>query len=500
MRLDKLIKALDEGGVDYRFHLPPGISAAEIEVSDMVCDDGKVCRGAIFAATKGDRRDAHDFISQAVAAGSPVVLCEREVEERVPQIISPNVRAAMGRVASFLYGEPAKKMTMIALTGTNGKTTSTFMTQAILNAAGIKSGLMGTVQNDDGKSVDEAEHTTPEGCDIQRLLSRMAANGCKACAMEASSHSIEPGRINGLGFDRAGFTNLTWEHLDYHGDMEHYFLAKKKLFDKYMRNDWKACVNIDDEYGRRLFHALGERAISYSVRDERADFFASVKGVTEKGLAIEVKTPESRGGDEARLPLFGDHNVSNALQALSIAWSLGVSYRDSLAVLETIPNVSGRLDLYRLDNGASCVIDFAHTPDGIEKALSALRPICAGKLVIVFGSGGENDKSKRPAMGEAAARGADFVILTTDDPRGEDPASIMAEIEPGVKRHGTPYAMIVDRRAAVYEGLDRAGSGDVIVIAGRGPETRQLLKEGAVPLVDREIMTDWCALRGRKVL
>ena len=272
MNLCKLILTLEKGPIEYRIHIPEGCAADEIELKGMVCDSRKAGPGVIFAATKGGHKDAHDFIPSAVAAGAPAVLCEREADVPVPQIICRNVRSAMGEVASLLHDEPARKMTMIALTGTNGKTTSTFMTQAILNRAGIKTGLMGTVLYDDGEKIEEAEHTTPEGCDIQNMLARMVENGCKACVMEASSHAIVQGRIDGLRYDRAGFTNLTLDHLDFHKDMEHYFLAKKTLFDGYMRNNWQASVNIDDPYGRRLYEALGKRALSYSMLNEEADF------------------------------------------------------------------------------------------------------------------------------------------------------------------------------------------------------------------------------------
>lgn len=500
MKLNILLRALDKSALEHRVYIPHGVSADDIELSDLVCDSRKAGKGVIFAATKGGHIDAHDFIAKAAEAGAPAVLCERASEVEIPQIICPDVRAAMGYVASVLYGEPSKKMTMIALTGTNGKTTSTFMTQDIMNAAGIKCGLIGTIQYDDGSEIEEAEHTTPEGCDIQRLLARMAANGCGACVMEASSHSIVQGRINGLSYDRAGFTNLTPEHLDFHGDMEHYFAAKKKLFDSYMKNNWKACINVDDEYGRRLSKETGRRAVTYSVADEGADFFAAVKGITADGLELDVKTPESQKKVRAKLPLFGTYNVSNALQALSLTWSLGVSANTALTALAGMRQVPGRLERYRMDNGIYCVIDFAHTDDGMEKALSAVRPICKGKLIVVFGAGGDRDRAKRPRMGEVASRIGDFVVVTSDNPRSEDPCAIMADIEPGVKKHDTPYVMIPDRRSAIYDALDRAKENDIVVVAGRGPETHQILKDGPIKLVDKEIMADWCALRGRKVI
>lgn len=500
MNLCKLILTLEKSHIEHRIHLPEGCAADDIELKGMVCDSRKAGPGMVFAATKGGHRDAHDFIPAAVAAGTPAVLCEHEVDAGIPQIICLNVRSAMGEVASLLYEEPSKKMTMIALTGTNGKTTSTFMTQAILNHAGIKTGLMGTVLYDDGEKIEEAEHTTPEGCDIQNILARMVDNGCKACVMEASSHAIVQGRIDGLRYDRAGFTNLTLEHLDFHKDMEHYFLAKKSLFDSYMRNNWKASINIDDQYGRRLCEELGKRVISYSMIDEEADFFASVANITLEGLEIEIKTPESPEKKKIKLPILGAYNVLNALQALSLAWSIGVSAQSALEALEKMPQVPGRLERYRFDNGASCVIDFAHSSDGLEKVLSAVRPICRRKLYVVFGAGGDRDTSKRPVMGEIASRLGDFVVVTSDNPRSEDPASIMAAIEPGVKEHDTPYTMIADRRQAIYYGLDQAGADDIVVIAGRGPETHQILKDGPIPLVDKEIMEDWCRLSGKRVI
>ena len=500
MNLCKLILTLEKSHIEHRIHLPEGCAADDIELKGMVCDSRKAGPGMVFAATKGGHRDAHDFIPAAVAAGTPAVLCEHEVDAGIPQIICLNVRSAMGEVASLLYEEPSKKMTMIALTGTNGKTTSTFMTQAILNHAGIKTGLMGTVLYDDGEKIEEAEHTTPEGCDIQNILARMIDNGCKACVMEASSHAIVQGRIDGLRYDRAGFTNLTLEHLDFHKDMEHYFLAKKSLFDSYMRNNWKASINIDDQYGRRLCEELGKRVISYSMIDEEADFFASVANITLEGLEIEIKTPESPEKKKIKLPILGAYNVLNALQALSLAWSIGVSAQSALEALEKMPQVPGRLERYRFDNGASCVIDFAHSSDGLEKVLSAVRPICRRKLYVVFGAGGDRDTSKRPVMGEIASRLGDFVVVTSDNPRSEDPASIMAAIEPGVKEHDTPYTMIADRRQAIYYGLDQAGADDIVVIAGRGPETHQILKDGPIPLVDKEVMEDWCRLSGKRVI
>ena len=495
-----LLLELEKHSIEHGTSLPEGCDPALVELEGLVCDSRKAGPGMVFAATRGGHCDGHEFAAEAVSAGSPALLCEHECAAAVPQIIIPNVRSAMGEVASLVYGEPSKKLTMIAVTGTNGKTTSAFLTRAVMAAAGVKTGMAGTVVNDDGEKTAEAEHTTPEGADLQNLLDKMVKNGCRACVMEASSHSIVQGRISGILFDRAGFTNLTPEHLEYHTDMENYFLAKRALFEKYMKEDGRSAVNIDDEYGRRLRVELGNKAVSYSMRDERADFFAKVRRVLEDGLEIEVKADGLAERRRVKLPTFGSYNVMNALLALSLCRTAGVPASAALESLEAMPPVPGRLERYLLDNGVTCVIDFAHTSDGLEKALTAVRQICRGKLCVVFGLGGERDVSRRPVVGETAARLGDFVVVTSDNPRGEDPEAIIAGIEPGVKRHATPYKLITDRREAVCLALDRASAGDVVLIAGRGPETRQVFKDFSIPLVDKEIMEDWCRMWGRRVL
>lgn len=500
MNFRKLVHILDKSPLRKRVHIPEGCDIDSVEIEGMVCDSRKAAPGLMFAAAKGDHSDGYDFIEQAAAKGAPAVLCERESAAAVPQIITPDVRSAMGCVCSLLHGEPSKKMTMIAVTGTNGKTTSSFMTQAILGHAGIKTGLAGTVVYDDGSRIEEAEHTTPEGADLQNLLARMEANGCKACVMEVSSHSLVQGRISGTAYDRAGFTNLTIDHLDFHGTMEDYFAAKKILFDRYMRNNWQAAVNIDDEYGRRLAKELGKRAITYGMLDESADFSASIKNFSLDGLEIEVKAPGNNGGRGLKLPLLGAYNVLNALQALSLAWSVGVSVHSALEALEKMPQVPGRLERYKIDGGGTCVIDFAHSSDGLEKVLTAVRPICKGRLIVVFGAGGDRDRTKRPIMGEIASRLADYVVVTSDNPRSEEPMAIISEILSGVQKHDAPYSVTPDRREAIYEGLDMTGADDVVVIAGRGPETKQILKDGPIHLVDKEVVEDWCRLRGRRLL
>ena len=500
MKFKELCSLLEKNHFEARVYLPCDVKDKDPEIDVLVSDSRVVTHGTMFACVSGGHADGHDFAAGAVDAGACALMCERELPLPVPQIICSDIRRNMGVAASLLYGTPLEKLTMVALTGTNGKTTSTFMLKSILEASGTKTGLLGTVFYDDGDVVEEAVHTTPEGSDLQFWLSRMVKNGCKACIMETSSHSVSQGRIDGVLYDRAGFTNLSVDHLDFHGDMENYFQAKRTLFTKYMRNGWKCAVNIDDEYGKRLFSELKEHAVSYGIEDKNADFSASIKGVSIKGLDAEIKTPCSDAPVAVRLPLLGKYNVYNALQALSLAWTLGVKIETAIDSLVNMKQVPGRLERYHIAGSGSCVIDFAHSPDGLEKVLTALRPVCRGRLCVVFGAGGDRDKTKRPLMGEIAGRLADMAIITSDNPRSEDPAVITLEIEAGAKKHDTEYKIIVDRREAIYAGLSAIAPEDILLIAGRGPERCQILKDGPVPLLDKDVVLDWCAQNGKEVL
>ena len=501
MKIRELLAKLEKSDLKYRLWLPENRSPEnDPEISQLVSDSRKVIPGSIFACVRGDHSDGHDYAEKAFTSGASALLCERKLDLQVPQIISEDIRRNMGIVASVLYDEPVKKLTMIALTGTNGKTTSTFMTKSILDHAGIKTGLLGTIYYDDGDQFVDAEHTTPEGSDLQYWLSRMVNNGCSACVMETSSHAIVQGRIEGVSFDRAGFTNLTVDHLDFHKDMESYFTAKKTLFEKYMRNNWMAAVNSDDSYGRRLISDLGSRAISYGTSEKDSRFFAEVKGTSIEGMDVEISTPDSKIPVASRLPLLGEYNIMNALQALSICWSLGVRDKTAMEGLLLMKQVPGRLERYIISGSGTCVIDFAHSPDSLEKVLMSLRSVCKGKLFVVFGAGGDRDKTKRPIMGEIAARLADSVIITSDNPRSEDPDVIVSEIEEGAKKHSLEYTIIVDRKSAIFEGLSRTGPDDILLIAGKGPEPYQILKDGAIPFLDKNVMLEWCREKGKEVI
>ena len=500
MKLSRLVALLGNSPVEIRVYTPEGMEAFDPEITSLVSDSRKVVQDSIFACVRGEHRDGHDYAAKAIADGASALLCERQLDLNVPQIICSDIRRNMGVAASILYDSPVSKLTMIAITGTNGKTTSTFMTKSILENSGIKTGLLGTIYYDDGSSVEDAEHTTPESSDLQYWLHRMVKNGCGACVMETSSHAIVQGRLDGALYDRAGFTNLSIDHLDYHGDMETYFLAKKMLFSNYMRNNWRAAINLDDAYGARLFKELGDRAIGFSLEDKSAHFYASVSDISIKGMDVKIKFPDCADMKDVRLPLLGEYNIMNALQALSLTWTLGINNSAAVEGLLKMGQVPGRLERYMINGSGSCVIDFAHSPDGLEKVLRALRQVCKGKLYVVFGAGGDRDKTKRPLMGEIAARLADSVIITSDNPRSEDPNVIAREIEKGAQKHSTEYDVIVDRRTAIYEGLSRLRPDDVLLVAGKGPERYQILKDGAIPFLDKNVLTDWCSVNGKQLL
>ena len=501
MRVDKLLEKLEKSDLDHTLWLPENRGTEDQgEITRLVSDSRKAGPGSLFACVSGEHSDGHDYAEKAYRSGAVMLLCERRLDLPIPQIISKDIRRNMGVVASLLYDEPAKKLKMIALTGTNGKTTSTFMTKSILENSGIKTGLLGTIYYDDGDTAEDAEHTTPEGSDLQYWLDRMAGNGCGACVMETSSHAVVQGRIDGVRFDRGGFTNLTVDHLDFHGDMESYYLAKKMLFERYMRNNWLAAVNIDDSYGMRLFGELGSKAISYGTKDRSSKFFAEIKGTSAEGMDVEIRTPDSKMPVASRLPLLGEYNILNALQALSLCWSLGVGDKEALEGLLRMKQVPGRLERYLVSGSGTCVIDFAHSPDGLEKVLVTLRSVCKGKLAVVFGAGGDRDRTKRPIMGEIAARLADSVIITSDNPRSEDPDLIVSEIEVGARKHSREYKRIVDRKAAIFEGLKRSGPDDILLIAGKGPEPYQILKDGPIPFLDKNVVLEWCRENGKEVI
>ena len=454
----------------------------------------RVLPGDVYAALPGSRAHGVAYASEAVGAGAVAVLTDVYGAARVPagvpvlEVAFP--RALLGRFAAHVYGEPARSLRMLGVTGTQGKTTTTRLAESALQRSGVRSAVVGTVGTRlDGEEIKTAL-TTPEAPDLHGLFALMKERSVLACAMEVSSHALVQGRVDGVVFDVAVFTNLGRDHLDFHGDVEDYFQAKASLFTS--RRCGRGLVNVDDEHGRRLLAEGDDRGVplqSFSAQGADADWRAESVEVTASGSTFVVTGPDGIRA-EAGCPLPGDFNVANALAALAGCALLGFDLGPVARAMVEGGGVPGRLE--RVDAGQefTVVVDYAHKPDAVTAALAALRPLTTGRLIIVLGAGGERDHGKRRIMGEIAARMADVLIVTDDNPRGEEPASIRGEILAGT-RDGTAQVLETgDRRAAIREAVGQARPGDVVLVAGKGHETGQEVAGVVHPFDDREVVRD----------
>jgi UDP-N-acetylmuramoyl-L-alanyl-D-glutamate--2,6-diaminopimelate ligase len=415
----------------------------------------------------------------------------------VPQAQVEDARAAMAPIAAAFNGDPTSELTVVGITGTNGKTTTAFLVRHLLEAAGTRCGLLGTVQQIVGGQVEEVERTTPEAIDLQRTFDRMLEAGDGACAMEVSSHALVLHRADAIQFAVKVFTNLSQDHLDFHADMEDYFAAKRLLFSSeggtplIELEGGISVLNLDDPYGQRLADELtsgsGGDCITYSASGGAADLSASDVAFDASGSRFLCTTPE--GEIEVRIPLPGDFNVSNALAALSVAHALGLDLRDSARALARAEQVPGRFESIDEGQAFGVIVDYAHTPDSLENVLAAARRLTRGRLISVFGCGGDRDTEKRPLMGRAGAELSDVAVVTSDNPRSEQPDAIIEQIRKGIPE--SPNAEVVveaDRRAAIALALARAGEGDEVVIAGKGHEQGQEFEGGRkIPFDDRDV-------------
>jgi len=388
----------------------------------------------------------------------------------------------MGPAAARLFGDPTEDLRVVGITGTNGKTTTAFLVRALLERAGVRTGLLGTVTSFVGGREEPVERTTPEAIDLQRLFRRMLDEGDEACVMEVSSHALELGRAEGIRFAARVFTNLTQDHLDFHPTMEDYFVAKRRLFD----GPGASVVNVDDPWGRRLAEDLaGDATTTYAI-DSPADYRAEDVAFDAGGSRFTCRTPE--GAIDVAMPLPGLFNVQNALAAIAVARSLGVSPDQASDALATAPRVPGRFEPVDEGQDFAVLVDYAHTPDSLDNVLRAARAVTAGRLHVVFGAGGDRDRGKRPLMGRVARELADRVIVTSDNPRSEEPEAILADILEGT---GLDVEHELDRRAAVARAVETAGAGDVVVVAGKGHEQGQEFADGRKePFDDREVVRD----------
>jgi UDP-N-acetylmuramoyl-L-alanyl-D-glutamate--2,6-diaminopimelate ligase len=450
--------------------------------SALSADSRAVVTGAVYVAVRGSQADGHRFVPDAVRRGAAAVIVETPGAAGVPEVVVRDGRRAALALGAAWYGHPARKLSLIGVTGTNGKTTTTGLIRHLLNAAGT-SGSIGTLGAFDGKGdvilSTAGTLTTPGPIDLQATLATLVERGVDRVTMEASSHSLDQGRLDGLRFAAGVFTNLTRDHLDYHGTMESYLAAKLKLGGMLTERGVEV-VNLDDTAWAVLPHS--SRRVTFGLHPA-SDVRAS--GIVLDAAGSRFRLEGCFGSAEVSLPLLGDFNVANALAAAACALGLGLPLPEVAARLSTSPQVPGRMELL---TESPCIVlrDYAHTPDALERALATLRPLTRGRLVVVFGCGGDRDKGKRPIMGRIAVEGADLAVVTSDNPRTEDPVAIIDDIEHGMG--GVAHLRIVDRLEAIHTVLRQAGPGDAILLAGKGHETYQILGTEKVPFDEREIV------------
>ena len=469
----------------------------DVAVTDVAYASSACVRGTLFFCVPGAAADGHDFAADAVARGAVVLMVERWLDApggpgsvaTTTQVRVDSVRGAMGPAAAAFFGHPGDALATVGVTGTNGKTTTTFLLESVFAAAGLRPGLIGTTGIHIGGGPLPSAHTTPEAPDLHRLLRAMADDGVRALAMEVSSHGLDQDRVGGLVFDVAAFTNLTQDHLDYHGTLEEYFAAKRRLFTP--DHAASGVVNVGDPYGRRLADDAAIEVTTFSADGSTpADLMAGDLRSDANGVSCTVD------GVALRSRLRGGYNIENIVAAFACARAIGIEDAAIVEGIERLPGVPGRMEPVEAGQPFPVVVDYAHTPDGVENVLRGARAFTRGRLIAVLGCGGDRDRAKRPLMGRAATSNADLTILTSDNPRSEDPMAIIAEIEPGARAGGGAYRVEVDRRAAIRAAVDEAGQEDVVVIAGKGHETGQEFADRTIEFDDRVVAAEELQARG----
>ncbi len=459
MKLSELLN-----GVEITKQNAPG----DMEITGVSMDSRHIVKGYAFIAVAGLATDGHLYIDQASKAGASLIVAERAFEGEAPYVLVKDSHKALGTIAANFYGAPSKKMKMIGVTGTNGKTTVTYLIKTILEkVTGAKVGLIGTNQNMIGQTILDTERTTPDALSLQKLFSDMVGAGCGYCVMEVSSHALSLGRVDGIFYDAGVFTNLTQDHLDFHQTMENYLGAKSKLFEICATG----IINLDDPAAGALMEHAKSENITYSLKNNNADVVA--KEVKLKNGSVEFLALTLGQIARVRLNIPGLFSVYNALAALSCGLSLGFSLEAMAQALQSAKGVVGRVEVVPTGTDYTVLIDYAHTPDAMENVLKSVRAFSKGRVVVLFGCGGDRDTTKRPIMGKIACELADFVIVTSDNPRTEAPGKIIADILAGMKETQTPYKVIENRREAIAWTLQNARADDIILLAGKGHETYQ---------------------------
>ena len=493
MRLSALIGDIDTEAMGIKIIGMEG----DVEVSSISLDSRELAGpGALFAALPGELSDGYDYIDEALSAGAVCVLAEKVKEgAAVPQIIASDARGALASISETFYGAPSKNMRLVGITGTNGKTTISYIIESIFLASGLKCGVIGTVNCRYDDRVLESAHTTPESLDLSSLMADMLAGNVSHVVIEVSSHALVQKRADGCRFSSAVFTNLTHEHLDYHHSMEDYFKSKARLFKELMKEDGTSVVNIDDKWGSSLADEISD-VITYSIT-QRADIYPKEYAVTKDGITAIIDTPS--GELKIESALVGEYNLSNIMAAIGAALSLGIDIKAIRAGISALERVPGRLEVIGESEDTEAprfIVDYAHTADALKTVLSALRKITKGRIITVFGCGGDRDAAKRPLMGEAATSLSDISIITTDNPRGEDPGKIIGDIEAGIKDvrrfeagKQTPekgYMVLAERRDAIRRAVALASVNDTVLVAGKGHEDYQLVGSKSFSFDDRE--------------
>ena len=457
----------------------------EIEIGDISYDSRKTKKGDLFVAIRGFESDGHRFIAAAEKAGAAAVLCEEKPETEIPYVIVKNSRKALALVSAEYFGNPAEEMTMVGVTGTNGKTTTTLLLKHVIEQTlGAKVGLIGTNQNMIGELAMETERTTPESYELQKLFREMANASCKYVIMEVSSHSLALDRVAGVRFKLGVFTNLTQDHLDFHHTMEEYAAAKALLFS----NCDKAVINLDDEWGGYMRERAKCPVFTYSETKLEADLVA--KDIRLSPSSVKFCALADGGIERISLGIPGRFSIYNAMSVISSALLLGLPLEKIADTLATASGVKGRVEVVPTPEDYTILIDYAHTPDALENVIKSMKEVAAGRVVVLFGCGGDRDKTKRPIMGSIAVSLADFTIITSDNPRTEVPSEIIADILAGVKAPKNRYKVIEDRKEAIAFAIDNHQKDDVIILAGKGHETYQIIGKTKHHMDEREIVAE----------
>ena len=455
-----------------------------VDVLDVTQDSRLVKDGSLFICIKGAAFDGHSVAKKMLENGAVAVVVDHDLGLD-SQIIDEDSRAVYSPICANFFGNPAEKLKLIGLTGTNGKTTTTFLIKQILENVGKKVGLIGTVQNMVGDEIYPAKYTTPDPYELQKLFSLMVKANCEYCVMEVSSQALAQGRVNGLRFTLGAFTNLTQDHLDYHKTWENYFNSKRKLFE----NSDIAVTNADDEHGLKIIDGLNfDKVVTYAVDTNNATYTAKNVKFKPSGVEYEIVSNDSIG--RCICPIPGRFSVYNSLCAVTCALALGIDFEDVLLAVAKSKGVKGRIEVVPSGRDFTIIIDYAHSPDGLENIITSLKEIAKGRVVTLFGCGGDRDKTKRPKMGKIAAELSDYCIVTSDNPRSENPRAIIDDILVGMQNIKTPYTVIENRHEAIEYAITHAKKDDIILLAGKGHETYQILPTGTIHFDEREVIAE----------